>query len=183
MSKSFIKNMAIDEALNLFLSIGEKEYRAKQLFNWLYERNIDSFYGMTNFSKDLRRYLNEAYTLSALTLDQKHVSKTDGTEKFLFKTYDNHYIESVLIKNETDEGGRLTVCISSQVGCAMGCRFCRTGVLGFKRNLDTAEILEQINQIRRISGLRNNNIVFMGMGEPLLNYDILNCDQTSLHAV
>lgn len=171
MNKTLIKNMSLNEVEKLFSSIGEKNYRAKQLFNWLYENNVDSFSEMTNFSKDLRNYLSENYTVSSLVLEERVSSKIDGTEKYLFKTFDNHYIESVLIKSEGNEGGRLTICLSSQIGCAMGCRFCQTANIGFKRNLETGEILDQISQIRRVTGLKNNNLVFMGMGEPFLNYD------------
>jgi len=171
MNKLFIKNLSLKEVENVFNELGEKPYRAKQLFNWLYEKNVDSFSEMTNFSKELRKNLDEQFSISALTLEERQISKTDDTEKYLFKTYDNNYIESVLIKNDTNEKERLTICVSSQAGCAMGCKFCRTAKIGFKRNLDTAEILDQINHIRRVSGLINNNIVFMGMGEPFLNYD------------
>ena len=171
MNKLFIKNLSLKEVENIFNELGEKPYRAKQLFNWLYEKNVDSFSEMTNFSKELRKSLDEQFAISALTLEERQISKTDDTEKYLFKTADGNYIESVLIKNDTNEKERLTICVSSQAGCAMGCKFCRTAMIGFKRNLDTAEILDQINHIRRISGLINNNIVFMGMGEPFLNYD------------
>ncbi|MBN2401426.1 MAG: 23S rRNA (adenine(2503)-C(2))-methyltransferase RlmN [Spirochaetes bacterium] len=171
MTKSLIKNLSLSEVESLFRELGEKPYRAKQLFNWLYEKNIDSFSEMTNFSKELRKTLEDNYSISALALEERQISKIDDTEKYLFRTYDGNYIESVLIKNDTNEKERLTICISSQAGCAMGCRFCQTAKIGFKRNLETAEILDQINHVRRVSGLINNNIVFMGMGEPFLNYD------------
>ncbi len=162
--------MTIEEAKDFFVSLGEKPYRAAQLFNWLYEINVDSFNHMTNFSKELRARLDEQYTISALSLEERAISY-DGTEKYLFRTHDGHFIESVLIKRDASEDGRLTICISSQVGCAMGCRFCNTARIGFKRNLETAEILDQVCQVRRIAGIKNDNIVFMGMGEPFLNYD------------
>jgi 23S rRNA (adenine2503-C2)-methyltransferase len=171
MNKPFIKNLSLKEIEALFQELGEKPYRAKQLFSWLYEKNIDSFSQMTNFSKELRKTLDDMYSLSALTLEERQISKTDDTEKYLFRTHDSNYIESVLIKNDTNEKERITLCVSSQAGCAMGCRFCQTAKIGFKRNLETAEILDQINQVRRVSGLINNNVVFMGMGEPFLNYD------------
>ena len=129
--KPFIKNLLIEEAEILFESIGEKSYRAKQLFNWLYEKNVLSFDEMTNFSKELRQYLNDTYFISALELEKRQISSVDGTQKYLFKTRDEKYIESVLIRNDTNEKERLTICISSQVGCAMGCRFCQTGRMGF----------------------------------------------------
>ncbi len=170
--KKFIKDCDYNEVISIITDLGEKEYRAKLLFIWLYEKNITDFNEMTNFSKDLRSKFDERYIVSPLTLEDRQISSIDGTEKFLFKTIDNHFIESVLIKNDmNDEGSRLTICISSQVGCPMGCKFCETAKIGFIRNLTTGEILDQVCQIRRITGLSNNNIVFMGMGEPLLNYD------------
>lgn len=171
MEKKFIKNYTIDELEDYFRSIGEKEYRVRQLMNWLYEKNVDSFHEMTNFSKELRGLLDDTFTVRALEFVERLVSRVDGTEKYLFRTHDGAYIESVLIKSDSSEEGRLTVCLSSQVGCAMGCRFCETAKLGFIRNLDTAEIMDQLCHVRRISHQRNNNIVFMGMGEPFMNYD------------
>lgn len=169
--KEYIKNFSLDEVESVFTHIGEKRYRAKQLFNWLYERNVDDFWSMTNFSKSLRKILDEQYEVSPLTFVDRKKSNTDGTEKFLFKTYDEHYIEAVFIRNDGTDEGRLTVCVSSQIGCPLGCAFCQTSKIGFKRNLQCAEILDQINQIRRMVGLKNNNVVFMGMGEPFLNYE------------
>lgn len=166
-----IKNISLAEADEYFASIGEKAYRGRQLFNWLYERNISSFDEMTTFSKELRKRLENDFLLNSLTLEDRIISSVDATEKYLFRTMDGHYIESVLIRNENDESERLTICVSCQVGCPMCCSFCKTAELGFIRNLETGEILEQISLIRRISGLKNNNIVFMGMGEPFLNYD------------
>jgi 23S rRNA (adenine2503-C2)-methyltransferase len=171
MSRTNIKNFDLREAGEIFARWGEKSYRARQLFNWLYEKNVESFDEMTNFSRDLRKSLADNFILTPLTLEDRLVSKIDGTEKFLFATLDGNYIESVLLKNEGSEEGRVTVCISSQIGCRMGCRFCQTARIGFKRNLETGEILDQLNQVRRITGIRNNNIVFMGMGEPFGNYD------------
>ncbi len=171
MDKKFIKNYAIEDLEEYFSSIGEKKFRAKQLLTWLYEKNVDSFNAMTNISKDLRDSLEDTFSVNALSLEERLVSKIDGSEKYLFKTRDGNYIESVLIRNEGTEDGRLTVCISSQVGCAMGCRFCETAKLGLIRNLETAEIVDQLCHVRRISGQRNNNVVFMGMGEPFNNYD------------
>jgi 23S rRNA (adenine2503-C2)-methyltransferase len=169
--KNYIKNFSISELDELFSSIGEKGFRGRQLINWLFEKNVESFHDMTNFSKELRNLLDENYSVSALEFLERKISSIDGTEKYLFRTGDGHFIESVLIRNEGLDGGRLTVCISSQVGCAMGCRFCETAKLGFVRNLETAEILDQLCQVRRVSGIRNNNVVFMGMGEPFMNYD------------
>lgn len=161
----------MEEAQEYFESLGLQKYRARQLYVWLYGRNVDSFDHMTNFSKELRAKLSEEFVLSPLTLEECRVSSVDNSEKYLFKTLDGHFIESVLLKNDSNDEGRLTICISSQVGCQMGCTFCQTAKMGFVRNLETGEILDQINQIRRISGLVNTNIVFMGMGEPFMNYD------------
>ena len=168
--KQRIKDFDYEELCSIIVGFGEKEYRVKQIFVWLYEKNVADFSEMTNISKELRNKFNEKYIISALSFEDRQISKVDGTEKFLFKTFDNHFIESVLIKSEGDKN-RLTVCVSSQAGCPMGCRFCETAKIGFIRNLTTGEILDQICQIRRITGLINNNVVFMGMGEPFLNYD------------
>jgi 23S rRNA (adenine2503-C2)-methyltransferase len=171
MDRKFIKNLDIEEAGRLFSSCGEKPYRARQLFVWLYEKNIEAFDEMTNLSKELRKSLNDQFIISPLSLEDRAVSAIDGTEKFLFKTIDGNFIESVLIRNDGTDEGRLTVCISSQIGCAMGCRFCQTARIGFIRNLQPGEIIDQLCQVRRLTGLKNNNIVFMGMGEPFQNYD------------
>lgn len=170
MEKAAIKNNTLEEVRGIFLSLGEKPYRAEQFFNWLYEINVESFSEMTNFSKELRRRLDERFILSPLALEDRKIA-ADGTEKYLFRTRDGNFIESVLIKMGGSDEDRLTICISSQVGCAMGCRFCETAKIGFRRNLEPAEILDQVCQVRRLSGHKNNNIVFMGMGEPFMNYD------------
>ena len=171
MEKKLIKNYTLEELQEYFSSIGEKQYRAKQIMIWLYEKNVDSFDAMTNVSRELRGRLDDTFDVNALALEDRLVSKIDGSEKYLFRTHDGNYIESVLIRNEGSEEARITVCISSQVGCAMGCRFCETARLGLIRNLEAGEIIDQLCQVRRISGQRNNNVVFMGMGEPFMNYD------------
>ncbi len=169
--KKNIKDLDFDETVSLIRGYGEKDYRARQLFTWLYEKNILEFFEMTNFSKELRGWFDERYVISPLELEDREISAIDGTEKFLFRTTDGNYIESVLIRSEGTDDGRLTICISSQAGCPMGCKFCETAKIGFKRNLTPGEILDQICHVRRATGLTNNNIVFMGMGEPFLNYD------------
>jgi 23S rRNA (adenine2503-C2)-methyltransferase len=170
MHRPCIKNYTLPEAEALFESLNERTYRARQLFNWLYERNVETFDAMTDFSKDLRRLLDERYCLNPLSLADRIESTINGTQKFLFETRDGEFIESVLLRGESDDD-RTTICVSSQVGCAMGCRFCRTASIGFRRNLGTAEILDQLCQVRRLSGIKNDNVVFMGMGEPFMNYD------------
>ena len=169
--KRIIKNFTLQNAIDFFESVGQEKYRSNQLLNWLYEKNVTSFSEMTNFSKNLRDFLDEKFIISPLELKDRLISKIDNTEKYLFATHDNYFIESILIKNEFSDEGRLTVCLSSQAGCAMGCSICETGKIGFHRNLETGEIIDQLCQIRRVSGLINNNIVFMGMGEPFMNYD------------
>nr|HPL17440.1 23S rRNA (adenine(2503)-C(2))-methyltransferase RlmN [Spirochaetota bacterium] len=163
MDRKLIKSYTIEELEEYFGSIGEKRYRAKQIMIWLYEKNVDSFDAMTDVSRELRGALEGTFAVNALSPEERLVSAVDGSEKYLFKTRDGNYIESVLIRNEGVEDGRITVCLSSQVGCAMGCRFCETAKLGFIRNLETGEIIDQLCHVRRISGQRNNNVVFMGM--------------------
>jgi 23S rRNA (adenine2503-C2)-methyltransferase len=163
--------MTIDMAKKYFASVGEKDFRATQLYSWVYDRNIRSFDEMTNFSKQLRADLSSRFELTPLELVDRKRSADNGAEKFLFRTHDGEFIESVLLKNHLTEEGRITICVSSQAGCAMGCTFCATAGIGFKRNLETGEIIDQICQIRRETGLINNNVVFMGMGEPFMNYD------------
>ena len=142
-------------------------YRAEQLFQWIYKRYVSSIDEITEFSRELRNTLNEAAFISNLAL-VKRLTSQDRTEKFLFTLEDGNAIESVLIHDE----GRLTLCISSQVGCAMGCRFCLTGKQGFIRNLKSYEIVDQITAVNKlIMPEKISNIVLMGMGEPLANFD------------
>ena len=153
----------------MLVSLGEKPYRGRQLFKWLYNTRQYEFDLMTDFSKKLREQLNENYVFEGLRLEHK-VRSADETEKYVFRLEDDLLIESVLIPN--DEKERSTVCISSQAGCAMDCKFCATGRDGFRRNLTVGEILGQLIYIRELYGAGAfSNIVFMGMGEPLKNYD------------
>jgi 23S rRNA (adenine2503-C2)-methyltransferase len=146
---------------------GLPAFRARQLIHWIYERYARSIQDITEFSKDLRDALSDKAYISNLVLLDRQISK-DKTEKFLFELEDRETIESVLIPEEE----RLTLCISSQVGCALGCLFCLTGKLGLKRNLKAHEIADQIiNVSRLILPRRITNVVFMGMGEPLLNFE------------
>ncbi len=150
---------------------GFDPYRARQIWHWILKKNVNSFQKMSNVPKRLRQILTEEAILSPLELIDILTSKEDGTKKYLFRSKDGYYIESVLIP-ETDKN-YFTICVSSQVGCAMGCIFCYTAKQGFKRNLTTSEIIDQVVQVKRSlsdpSKLRN--IVFMGMGEPLANYN------------
>ncbi len=156
------------EELELFIKeLGLPAFRARQIIHWIYERYATSIEDITELSKDLRKSLSEKAYISNLNLLEKKVSK-DGTEKFLFGLEDGEAIESVLIPDEK----RLTLCISSQVGCAISCLFCMTGRLGLKRNLLAHEIVDQIISVSRMIKPRAiTNIVLMGMGEPLNNFE------------
>jgi len=146
--------------------LGCKNFRAKQIYQWLHTKLVDSFDEMTNLPSDLRVALDDRYDISPLTLVKKLESKEDGTIKFLFKLRDENVIESVLM---TYEHGN-SVCISSQAGCKMGCKFCASAIGGLKRNLTVSEMLSQVYYIQKVSGKRVSNVVVMGTGEPLDNY-------------
>ena len=166
-NKINIKNLSKDEIGRFIKERGLPQYRAEQLFHWIYKKYVSSIDGITEFSKELREVLDKNAYISDLTL--VHMKKSsDGTKKFLFSLEDGNTIESVLIPDE----GRLTLCISSQVGCAMGCRFCLTGQGGFIRNLKAYEIVDQIISVNRLVRPESiSNVVLMGMGEPLANFD------------
>ncbi len=161
-----IKNFSYDELKTFFQGLGHKEYRTKQLFKWLYNRYCNDFDRMTDLSLSFREELKNRFVSKQLEIHEMMVSQ-DGTKKFLFRTEDGGFIETVLIP----DGKRFTICVSSQLGCAMDCKFCNTGDRGFERNLETWEILGQILKVIELTGIKPNNIVFMGMGEPLANYD------------
>ncbi|GAB4331967.1 MAG: bifunctional tRNA (adenosine(37)-C2)-methyltransferase TrmG/ribosomal RNA large subunit methyltransferase RlmN [Calditrichia bacterium] len=144
---------------------GEPSYRAEQIYKWVHRQNVDSFEEMTNIPKALRQKLEDHNSLKTLTLVKKE-SARDGTVKFLWKLYDGRHIESVWIP----EKKRNTLCVSSQVGCSLGCDFCATGTMGLIRNLTPGEIVEQVLQVQKHTGNSLTNVVFMGMGEPFLNY-------------
>jgi 23S rRNA (adenine2503-C2)-methyltransferase len=181
--KTDIKNLDLNELTEWIEKLGQKKYRAKQLFNWMYQKRVESFNAMTDIVISFREELNNIADLSQLELATKQVA-TDRTKKYLFKLSDNNAIESVLIPDED----RLTVCASTQVGCALNCGFCLTGSSRFIRNLTSAEIVNQIlevdndaknrkseiNRSRLIPRNANRvitNVVLMGMGEPLLNFE------------
>ncbi len=160
------------------VSLGEPAYRGRQLFKWLYGKGAHSFDEMTDLPLPLRKRLSEVARLDTIEKAAQQTAR-DGTTKALFKLASGRHVESVLIPDfedeEDDTPGRLTVCVSSQVGCAMGCTFCATGQMGFKQNLTAGEIFDQVWQMNQLAveryGKRISNVVFMGMGEPLLNYD------------
>ena len=153
-------------------ALGQPAYRAKQLLDWVYAKRASTYTEMTNLGAKLRDQLAAEIPLSTLTFVSKTGSK-DTTQKFLFRLHDGRYVETVLIPASPalygDRADRRTACVSSQVGCAYGCKFCASGLAGFTRNLDASEIVEQLLQVEHHSGEKVNNIVFMGMGEPLAN--------------
>jgi len=167
-----LKDMTRSEIEDFVVSQGLSSYRAKQIFAWLYRRGISDFQQMTDIAKDLRHSLAEQCYFSNLTPSVREVSR-DGTIKYGFKLDDGHMIESVMIP----EQDRNTLCVSAQVGCAMGCRFCLTATMGFIRNLTPAEIVNQVYAVNEdivaMGKERINNLVFMGMGEPLANFNNL----------
>lgn len=167
-----LKNISRDQLQQWITSQGHASYRAKQIFAWLYRPGITDFEQMTDLSKKFREELREIAFISSLPIAVREVSQ-DGTIKYGLHLHDGLMIESVLIPEED----RNTLCISSQVGCAMGCNFCLTGTMGFKRNLTPAEIVGQICAVQadlaERDGGRLSNLVFMGMGEPLANFDNL----------
>jgi 23S rRNA (adenine2503-C2)-methyltransferase len=164
-----IRHLSLEELVSYFENMGDKKYRAKQVYEWLWKKQVQSFAEMTNLSAELRQKLGEHFTLPVLTVDATQYS-SDGTIKSRFRTHDGHLVEGVLIPTET----RHTACVSSQIGCSLTCKFCATGYMDRKRNLNFDEIYDQVallnKQSERVYGQKLRNIVFMGMGEPLLNY-------------
>lgn len=167
MNKKDIRSFTFEELKIEMNAIGEKPFRAKQIYEWLHVKLVDSFEEMTNLSKDLRNKLDENYRIPMVRMVERQISQMDGTNKFLFELEDGHVVESVLMRYKHGN----SVCISSQVGCRMGCKFCASTIDGLERNLLPAEMLGEIYQIQKISGERVANVVIMGSGEPLDNYD------------
>lgn len=167
--KQNIRHLSLPALQQYFNTIGEKPFRAKQVYEWLWQKHAGSFEAMTNLSKQLRSSLEEHFTLPALKVDTTQHS-SDGTVKNRFRLHDGHLVEGVLIPTEN----RQTACVSSQVGCSLSCKFCATGYMDRKRNLDFDEIYDEVallnQQSLEASGKKLTNIVYMGMGEPLLNY-------------
>lgn len=167
MDKKDIKSFSFDELNNEIVSMGEKAFRAKQIYDWLHVKLVRSFDEMTNLSNDLRGRLKENYTLTTLEIVKVQESKIDGTRKYLFKLPDGNLIESVWMIYKHGN----SVCVSSQVGCRMGCKFCASTIDGLERNLSSSEILDQIYAITLDTKERVSNVVVMGSGEPMDNYD------------
>lgn len=164
-----IRTLSLQDIEEYFEQMGEKKFRAKQVYEWLWLKQAQSIEGMTNLSKELRNRLKQDFVLPALTIDATQYS-ADGTVKSRFKTHDGHLVEGVLIPTES----RYTACVSSQIGCSLSCKFCATGYIARKRNLAFDEIYDEVvlinQQSEKIYNKKLTNIVFMGMGEPLLNY-------------
>ncbi len=161
-----IKDYNIEQLKNELINLGEKPYRAEQIFSWIYKENVTSFDEMTNLSIELRDKLKKEFTLCIYKILKKQESN-DGTKKYLFDILDGNAIETVLMSYHHG----YTICVSSQVGCKMGCKFCASSKIPFIRNLTSGEIIEQILAVERDAKIKISNIVFMGIGEPLDNYD------------
>ncbi len=159
--------MTVQEIQNALDSLGIEPYRARQIFQWIYRKNATSFAQMTNLSKSLRQALSEKADILVLRPLSVRRSSESGTIKFLFALPDGNAVESVYIPDQK----RRTVCVSTQVGCALKCRFCQTGKMGLTRNLTSGEIVDQVLAIEREVGVRVTNVVMMGMGEPFHNYE------------
>jgi 23S rRNA (adenine2503-C2)-methyltransferase len=168
-SKKDIRALSLEELTTVFKEIGEPAFRAKQVYDWLWNKSLTNFGEMNNLSKKLRDYLGEHYIINAVQLHELQVS-SDKTIKCAMKLHDNYVVESVLIPHKE----RMTACISSQVGCSLTCKFCATGKLKRMRNLNADEIYDQVALVKKTAAEKYKapltNIVYMGMGEPLLNY-------------
>jgi len=161
-----ILNLSLEDLAKIFKRQGFAAFASRQIFNWIYKKEVFDFERMTDLPKRLRHFLKQNFYVISLVLIRRQIS-FDGTQKFLLGLSDQQGIESVIIPTAR----RITACISTQVGCRFACRFCASGQDGFKRNMTTAEIIEQAIYLRKYIGKRINNIVFMGVGEPLDNYD------------
>ena len=160
-----IKDYNLEELKKQLKEIGEKPFRAEQIFKWLYDDKVQSFDEMTNLSLELREKLKNNYTMCNFNILKKQESK-DGTIKYLFDVLDDNAIETVLMKYHHGN----SICVSSQIGCKMGCKFCASTGINFVRNLTSGEIVEQIIRVEQDTGEKISNVVLMGIGEPLDNY-------------
>jgi 23S rRNA (adenine2503-C2)-methyltransferase len=172
-TKRSIHSLLLDEITNHLATVNEKPYRAKQVVDWLYEKRVQSFAEMSDLPQALRQRLSEEFAFGNLET-VRVLGSNDTTRKFLFRLQDGNLIESVLIPASPalygERSDRRTICVSTQVGCAYGCRFCASGLEGFSRNLDASEIVGQLLAVEKATGERIDNVVFMGMGEPLANF-------------
>jgi len=165
--KETIKGFTLEDLKEYFISEGEPTFRAEQVFKWMYGDMVDDFDSMNNLPKSLRNKLSEKYDLNTLRHYSSAISSSSGTKKYVFETSEGHKIESVVIP----EKKRTTLCISTQVGCPLDCKFCATGLMGYKKNLTAGEIFDQFKLASKdYQDSEITNIVYMGMGEPLLNF-------------
>lgn len=164
--KKNIKNYNLDELKDEFIKLGEKPYRAEQVYKWVFVNNVTSFDEMTNISLELRKKLAEEFSLCIYKVLNKQQSQ-DGTKKYLFDVLDGNAIETVLMKYHHG----MSICVSTQIGCKMGCKFCASTGIEFVRSLTPGEIIEQVLAVQRDENIKISNLVFMGIGEPLDNYE------------
>lgn len=165
--KKDIKSLNNEELAEWVRENSLPAFRAKQIFSWLHKSGVSDFSEMSNVSKDLRNKLSEEFYISSCEIENKYVSAIDGTVKYLFRLLDGEFLETVIMKYKYG----YTICVSSQVGCKMGCRFCASTLAGFKRNLTAGEIESQLHSAQKDLGIRISHIVLMGIGEPLDNFD------------
>ncbi len=167
MEKRDILSMSSDELSAALKELNEPAFRAKQIYSWLHQQCVTTFDEMTNISKALRQKLDDNFVIFGVSIEKKLVSEYDDTQKYLFRLHDGEFIESVLMKYKYG----YTLCVSTQVGCRMGCKFCASTLDGVVRNLTASEILSQIYEAQRDNNIKISHTVLMGMGEPLDNYD------------
>ena len=167
MEKIDILSLSISELVSVFSELGFPKFRAKQVYEWLHKHCVQSFDEMTNINKAMRAQLDEKFAILTCRIERKLVSSLDNTVKYLYELYDGEFVESVLMQYKHG----YSICISTQVGCKMGCTFCASTIGGCRRNLTPSEMLSQIYSAQRDMDVRISNIVLMGMGEPLDNYD------------
>ena len=174
--KPFLYDLSLGDLEAWFATKGEASYRARQVLHWIYQRRVSQFREMSDLPETLRQSLANEFRCEPLRC-VRQTGSSDSTQKFLFALPDKTFVESVLIPASPALYGtaadRKTICVSTQVGCAFGCKFCASGLDGWTRNLEVGEIVEQILRVESLSGEKVNNIVFMGMGEPLANYEKL----------
>ena len=168
MQKTVLSKLSKDELIDFITSAGEKKFRAEQIFSWIWAKNAGNFDKMTDIKKEFRTFLKENCTILDSKIKTRQISK-DGTIKYLIEFNDGNCAETVLMR--FDNRSNLSMCVSSQIGCKMGCKFCATGKNGFKRNLMPHEIVSQILHAQIDTGLKITNVVFMGQGEPLDNFE------------
>lgn len=166
-NKEDIKSLELEELTESLIQLGQPKFRGKQIYSWLHEKRVDSFEQMSNLPASLRQQLEQRYYINRLSIIKKLVSKIDGTQKYLLRLKDNNCVEAVLMRYKYGN----SICISTQVGCRMGCKFCASTLAGLARSLEPSEMLDEIYTVTKDSGERVSNVVLMGIGEPLDNYE------------